>query len=172
MNKTDKTFFVENLTQELKSASSSVLVDYSGLSVKMQQDLKKRLAKVGANMQVVKNTLFKLAGTGANSPKEILEDPILSGPTALIMSESDPIAPLQVLSDFAKEFEIPNLKVGVIEGKFQDKEGLEKLSKLPSKDVLYAQVTGAIGAPLYGVVGVLEANLQKLVFILSEASKK
>ena len=88
------------------------------------------------------------------------------------MSEDDPIAVLQVVSKFSKEFDIPNLKVGIVEGSFENQENLVALSKLPSKDILYAQVVGAIGGPLYGIVGTLQANMTKLVYILDQASKK
>lgn len=170
MKRAEKPFFVQNLKEELKSASSIVLVDYSGLNVRRQQDLKKRLREVGAKMLVVKNTLFKLAGEGAEIPKDTLSDTILAGPTALVITaEEDPIAPLQVLGKFAKEFEIPQLKVGLIEGIFQDKDALIKLSTLPSKDVLVTQAVGTIAAPLYGIVGVLQGNLQKLICTLQQA---
>jgi large subunit ribosomal protein L10 len=172
MKKSEKTFFVANLTEELKSVSSIVLVNYSGLSVKMQQDLKKRLKEIGATMFVAKNTLFKLAAQGAKLSDEIATDTVLSGPTAYIMTENDPISPLQVLYKFAKEFELPQFKVGIVEGNFQDKNALETLAQLPSKDVLYAQVVGSISAPMYGIVGVLQANLQNLLSVLKQASEK
>lgn len=170
MKKSEKPFFVDNLAANITDATAVVLVDFTGLGVKMQQDLKKRLKENGASMVVTKNTLFKIAAEKAKSPAEITSDTILTGPTALVITEDDPIAAIQVLHKFAKEFEIPQMKVGVIEGKFQDKSNLEILAKLPSKEILYTQTVGAIGAPLYGIVGVLQANMQKLVFILSEAS--
>jgi large subunit ribosomal protein L10 len=171
MKKVEKSFFVQNLAEELKAASSVVLIDYSGLSVKMQQDLKKRLKEVESKMLVVKNTLFKLAGVDAKISKEVLTDTVLTGPNALVFTEADPIAPLQVLGKFAKENEIPQLKVGVVEGSFQDKEELIALSKLPSKDALVGQVIGTIAAPTYGIVNVLQTNLQKLVYVLNEKAK-
>ena len=169
MKKQEKSIFVQNLVEELKGASSVVLVDYSGLNVKAQQDLKKKLREVNAKMLVVKNTLFKLAGKSAKVPRETLTDTVLTGPVALVITEEDPIAPLQVLGKFAAEHEIPQLKVGVIEGSFQDKETLVRLSKLPTKEILVGQVVGSIGAPLYGIVGVLHGNLQKLISILEQA---
>lgn len=172
MRKQEKSFFVQNLAAELKSASSVVLVDYSGLNVKAQQDLKKRLKEVEAKMVVVKNTLFKLAAQSIKAEKEVITDTVLSGPTAVVITEKDPIAPLQVLAKFAKELEIPQLKVGIIEGSFQNKESLIALSKLPGKDALIAQAMGAISAPLYGLVATLQGNLQKLVYILEQKSKK
>ncbi len=171
MKKSEKSFFVANLTEELKGASSVVLVDYSGLNVKAQQDLKNKLREVGGKMLVVKNTLFKLAGEGAKVPKETLSDTALSGPTALVITEKDPIAPLQILGKFALEHDIPQLKVGVIEGSFQNKDTLVALSKLPSKEVLEGLVIGTIGAPLYGIVSTLQGNLQKLVYVLNAKVK-
>ncbi|MCH7641584.1 50S ribosomal protein L10 [Patescibacteria group bacterium] len=169
MKKAEKSIFVQNLVEELKGASSVVLVDYSGLNVKAQQDLKKKLRAVNAKMLVVKNTLFKLAGKTANVPKEAMTDTVLTGPVALVVTEEDPIAPLQVLGKFAQEHEIPQLKVGVIEGSFQDKETLVRLSQLPAREVLVGQVVGSIGAPLYGIVGVLQGNMQKLLSVLDQA---
>jgi|SRR3989304_7110396 len=172
MKKSEKPFFVDNLTEELKSATGYILVDFNGLTVKMQQDLKKRLRESNGKMVVVKNTLFKLSAKNAKSPEEIMSDTVLEGPTALIMTEEDPIAVLQVVAKFAKEAEIPQLKVGVIDGSFQNKEALMKLASLPSKSVLQAQVIGSLLAPSYGLVATLQGNLQKLVWILMEASKK
>jgi large subunit ribosomal protein L10 len=172
MKKSEKTFFVENLSKELESSTSLVLVDYSGLTVKLQQDLKKRLKGVDAKMEIVKNTLFKLAGKNAKLNESALSDTVLSGPSALIITEGDPVAPIQILGKFAKEFELPQFKVGIVEGSFQDKEGLIKISLLPNKETLYAQTVGAISAPMYGIVGVLQGNLQKLLFILKSSAEQ
>ena len=171
MKRAEKELFVQNLTAELKSASTIVLVDYTGLTVKAQQELKKRLRDVGAKLAIVKNTLFRLAGTNAKVSQDTLTDTVLTGPTALVITKDDPIAPIQILGKFAQEFELPQLKVGVVEGKFQDKESLLILSKLPSKEILLGQAVGTIASPLYGIVGVLQGNLKKLVFILNEYSK-
>ncbi len=167
MRKQEKSFFVQNLTEELKSAKSIILVDFAGITVKAQQDLKKRLKKVGARMLVVKNTLFKRAGKLAKISKETLADTILSGQTALVISDEDPISPLQTLAKFIREFKTPKLKAGIIEGTFQDKETVTKLSQVPNKKVLAGQVLGAMAKPLYGLIGSLNANRQKLVYILN-----
>lgn len=172
MKKIEKNLFVENLTQELLSATCVVLIDYTGLSVKMQQDLKKKLAICGAKILIVKNTLFKLAGKSAKVPEETLSDTVLSGPTAIIISEKDSIAPLQVLAKFAKENEVLNFKVGIIDKSFQDKDSLINLSTLPSREILLGQAVGAVASPLYGLVATLQGNLQKLVYIIREVADK
>jgi len=171
MKRSEKPFFVDNLTEELKSATSVVLVDYTGLTVKMQQDLKRALKEVGAKMFVAKNTLYRLAADKAKLPEGAFTDTVLTGPTAFILTEEDPIAPLQVIHKFTVEREIPQFKIGVVEGSFQDKDALSTLAKLPGKEALMSQAVGTIAAPMYGLVGVLQGNLQKLVYILTESSK-
>ncbi len=172
MKKQEKETFVENLQNDIKDAAAIYLVDYTGLSVKLQQDLKKKLREVDASMVVVKNTLLKIAGQNAKLPDEALTDTVLSGQTALIVANVDPIAPLQIVAKFVKENEIPQFKVGIVENSFQDKTALIKLASLPGKEVLYAQTVGAIGAPLYGLVGTLQGNIQKLLFILKSKAEQ
>lgn len=166
MKKSDKPEFVHELANSLSSAKATVLVDYRGLGVKAQQELKRRLRAVDAVMMVAKNTLFALAAKEAKLPTEIGEDRILTGQTAYIMTTGDPVAPISVIAKFSKEFAVPNFKVAVVEGKFQDTNALITLSKLPSKEVLLGQVVGSIASPLYGIVSVTNANIQKLLYIL------
>lgn len=163
---------VAELTKLLGSAEGLVVVNYTGMSVGLQQDLKDRLREVGATMKVAKNTLIKIAGKEAKLANEFVADDVLVGQTALIVTEGDPIAPLQILADFAKEHEVPSMKVGIVEGTFQDETALLTLSRLPGRDVLAGQVLGALMAPSYGLVSVLNANMQKLIHVLTEASKK
>lgn len=178
MLKSEKVFFVDNLKAELKDAKSVVLVNYAGLSVKSQQELKARLAEVSGKMIVVKNTLLSRAANEAGFKKEEIESS-LSGQTALVIATGDDaIAPIQVLGKFAKEFvsaageSVPKFKVGVVEGSFQDSASLSRISNLPGRDVLLGQVLGTLMGLEYGLVGTLNANLQKLVYILDQASKK
>jgi len=171
MKKLEKTFLVENLTQELKSAKSIVLINYTGMSVKIQQAFKKQLKEVGADMLVVKNTLLKIAGENAGIDKQTLADDILSGQTALIIASEDAIAPINVLGKFIKENEVPDFKVGIVEGTFQDKETLIALSNLPGRDALMGQVLGSLMSGVYQLVGTLNSNLQNLYYILDNKSK-
>lgn len=172
MKKADKITFVEGLTKELKDAKSLVLVNYTGLDVKAQQELKHRLNAVGSRMVVIKNTLLKRAAKEAKLDENITTDTVLSGQTALVIATEDAVAPIQVLGKFTKEFEKPKFKVGIVEGSYQDESSLLTLSTLPGRDVLLGKVLGALMAPEYGLVGTLNANMQKLVYILDQASKK
>ena len=178
MKKIEKELLVKNLSEELKTAKSVVLVDFAGLTVKLQQDLKKRLKETKSKMLVIKNSLFKLAGESAKLPKDTLTDTVLTGQTAVIISEDNAVSLIQVLGKFAKESvsrageTLPKFKVGVVEGHFQDSESLNKISLLPNKDILLGQALGSLMTPCYQLVSVLNTNMQKLVFVLSEASKR
>lgn len=171
MKKAEKIFFVENLAAELAAAKSFVLVNFTGLTVKSQQELKKRLAQVGAKMIVVKNTLLKRAGEAAKIDSQVLSDTILTGQTALILAEGESVAPLQILAKFTKEFDTPKFKVGVIDGKFFDSPSLSQLSTLPPRDILLNQLSGVLISPLSGLVSTLSANTQKLLYLLNEKMK-
>lgn len=171
MKKKEKTLFVDNLTAELASAKSLVLINYTGLSVASQQELKKRLKEVGAKMLVVKNTLLKRASERAQIDKEVLTNEVLSGQTALVITSSDPISFIQVLGKFSKEFSVPQMKAGVIDGLFQDSDTLAKLSTLPEKSVLLGQLLNSLMSASYGLIGTLNGNLQKLVYILGQKSE-
>lgn len=172
MNRTNKSSLTKDLAPELKKASAIVFVNFAGLSVGLQQKLKLELKAIGSDMTVVKNTLIKLAGKEAGLADEVLTDEVLSGQTALIMTEGDAVAPIQILGKFVKENQVPQFKVGIIEGAFQNKEALLKISTLPTKETLYSQVVGSLMSPMYGLVGTLNGNMQKLVYILKEVSTR
>ncbi len=167
MKKAEKVLFVDNLTRELQDAKSVVLVNYSGLNVKAQQELKARLKESGSKMVVVKNTLLKRAGESAKIDKGVLENSILQGQTALVISGDDPVAPIQILGKFAKENEVPKFKVGIIEGTFQDEAALTKLSTLPGRDALLGQLLGSLISSMYGLVGTLQSPMSQLVYTLN-----
>lgn len=172
MLKPQKIEFVKDLASTIKGAPSVVLINYTGMNVATKKELADRLREVGATMQVSKNTLFKIAAKDAGLNDMADEERELVGQTAVIVSDEDPIAPLQILGKFNKEFDLGEFKFGVVEGDFQDGQALVTLSKLPAREVLLAQAIGAIAAPLYGFVSTLNAPMQKLVHVLDEASKK
>ena len=163
--------YVSSLGDKLKEAKSVVFVDYSGMGVKLQQDFKSKLRDVGGSMVVAKNTLIKLASKSAGLPEEASSDELLSNQTALVFSGEDPVASIQILGKFAKDNEIPKIKAGMVEGVYIDQAGVVRIASLPSKEQLYANVVGAISAPMYGLVRTLQGNLQKLVYILKQKSQ-
>lgn len=158
---------VKSLTGELQEAKSFILVDFAKMGIKAQLDLKKKLKTGKSKMLVAKNTLLKIAINEAKLPKELTDDAILSGQTALIMGTEDPVSPIQAFGKFMSEAEVGQFKAGYLDGSFQDKESLVVISKLPSKEVLVGQVVGGIASPMYTLVSNLQANMQTLIGILS-----
>lgn len=164
--KQEKKEYVNELAEQFKSASSTVFIDYTGMGVVAQQELKNLLRDSGGKMFVAKNTLIQLAAEKAEFPSDSVSDEVLAGQTAVVVATEDAVAPIQVLGKFSSEKDAAKMKGGIVEGIFQSADGLTKISKLPGKDQLYAQVVGGIAAPMYGLVGTLQGNLNKLVWIL------
>lgn len=172
MKKAEKPFLVEDLAERIKDAKSVAVVNYQGLPLKEQAKLRQDLAKVGGQFQVVKNTLLKLAFEkskfkGQNSK---LEEQLI-GPTAVIFSNEDELAPLQLIGKLIKTTEFPKLKFGIFAGDLLDAEKLLTLAQLPGKNVLFGQLVGIMASPMYRLVGTLQANLQSLIFVLNAKSK-
>lgn len=172
MKKAEKVTLVEKLTNDIKDAKSLILVNYTGLNVKAQQELKRRLNEVGSRMVVVKNTLLKRAAENIKLDKGMVDTSVLQGQTALIIAEDDAVAPIQVLGKFAKEYELPKFKVGVVDGVFQDSDSLSKISALPSKDALLSQLLGSLVSGMYGLVGTLNSPMQQLVYTIDQKAKQ
>lgn len=166
--KQDKLEAVAKLTSNISDAKSVVFVDYTGMDMKSQQGLMNSLKENNSQMVVAKNTLIKIAAKSANLPEEAISDSVLSGQTAMVIGKEDPISPLQIIAKYIKDNDKPKWKAGVIEGSYQDAVSLDRISKLPGKDQLVAQVIGSISGPLYGLVGTLNGNISKLVYILSQ----
>ncbi len=155
---------VEALVEKFNKAKTVVLTDQSGLSVALSSDLKKKLRAVDAESLVAKNTLFKIASkrTGHSIPDEALE-----GPTAALFAYGDEISPIKELTVFAKTTDKPKIKVGFLGTELLSPERITQLAKLPSKEVLRGKVVGGLYSPLYGMVGVLNANLRNLVYTIN-----
>ena len=155
---------VGELSKRFKAAKSIVLADYRGLTVEQDTELRNNLRKAGVQYKVVKNSLARFAAK-ENGLDGL--DSYLNGPTAIAISETDPVAPAKVLAEFAKKFEKFELKAGVVEGRVIDVNGLKALAELPSREVLIARVLAGFNAPISGFVNVLNGNLRALVIALN-----
>lgn len=159
---------VSELKEKFERTESIVLTDYHGISVPQMQELKNDLKPLNAEFTVAKNTLVSRASKEAN--KELPEEN-LTGPTAILFSFNDPIEPIKKLAEFIKKYELPVIKSGLFEGKLLTKDGIIELSKIPSKNELYAQVVGSLNSPISGLVNVLGGNMRNLVYVLNSIKK-
>ena len=145
---------VAELVEKLKSAQAGVLVDYRGLTVEEDTDLRRKLREAGVEYKVVKNTLTRFA---ANEVGLTGMDNELNGPTALAISVDDPVAPAKVIADFEKENECLKIKAGFLDGAVISLDEINKLAKTPSRDTLIAQIMGSLNAPVSNLVRTLQA---------------
>lgn len=167
--KVQKQEMVDTLAAQLARAPTIYLTDFTGLNVARISDLRRRLRAAGVEYVVVKNTLMRRALTDAQ--REGLE-PHLTGPTALVLGGADAAGAAKVLADFAKEFEKPAVKVGLVEGKALTPVQVARLAALPSRTELYARLGAALQAPLAGFAGSLYGVLYAMVGALEALKNK
>lgn len=156
---TEKQAVVAALTERLQNAQSGVFVDYKGINVADDTKLRAELREAGVEYTVVKNTLTRFAAKNVGF-EEL--DPILNGTTSLATTTGDPIAPIRIISEFAKKqngkFEI---KAGFMEGKILPMDQIAQIAELPGKDALYAKVLGTMLAPITSLAVVLGQILEQ-----------
>ena len=143
---------VQEIAGNVKGAQSVVVVDYRGLTVAQDTQLRKELREAGVCYKVYKNTLMNLAFKGTEF--ESLA-PVLEGPSAIAISKEDATAPARVLAKFAKTAPALEIKAGVVEGDFYDAKGMEAISAIPSRDELISKFLGSIQSPITNFARVL-----------------
>lgn len=155
----EKKQLVAELAEQMKAASSGVLVDYKGINVEDDTKLRAEMRKNNVDYRVIKNTLIRFAAKEAGL--EGLDD-VLNGTTALAISADDVIAPAKVVAEYAKKDEnIYNIKAGFIEGKVVSVEEIMQLANLPSKEILLGRLVGGLQGPIFGLALVLKAIADK-----------
>jgi large subunit ribosomal protein L10 len=154
MSKTERQSTVDALTEQLKGSPNVFVTDFTGLNVLRMTELRRRLRGAGVDYVVVKNTLAQRA-FAANGVSAL--DEHLAGPTGLVLSGTDPVA------GFAKEFEKPAIKVGLVDGKPLTADQVKRLAALPPREVLLAQLAGYIQAPMAQFAGAMNGLLYQMI---------
>ena len=155
----EKQAIVAALTERIKNASSGVFVDYRGINVAQDTELRSELRKNDVEYSVIKNTLTRFALDDCGL-KEI--DPILNGTTSLATSTGDPIAPFRIIAEYSKKLnDVFNIKAAFMDGKVLNETEIAEISALPSKDALYSQVFGTLLAPITSLAVVLNQILEQ-----------
>ena len=153
-----KQALVDELAAKLSNSVAGVVVDYKGISVADDTKLRKQLREAGVVYSVVKNTLLHRAAekTGLSDL-----DSVLSGSTAIAISENDPVIAAKVLKEYADKIETFEIRGGILEGAVVDAATVNELAEIPPKEVLVAKLLGSIQSPLYGLAYVLQGKIDK-----------
>lgn len=163
--KEQKRSIYKELNDKIGKAKSVVFVNFSGLTVKENEDLRGSLRKENSEYYVAKKTLLGMAlkeeGVSGANAKE------LEGQVAAIFGYGDEVAPAKAVKAFQKGKEDKIKFVGgILENKFISANMVAELAVLPSKQELYAKIVGSINAPVSGFVNALAGNLRNLVYVL------
>ena len=153
-----KTSTIDEIKDNFDGAQGVVVVDYRGLTVEQDTQLRKQLREAGVVYKVYKNTLVKraIAGTEFEPMAEVLE-----GPNAIAICKEDATAPARVLANFAKTADALELKCGVVEGTYYDATGIAAIANIPSRDELLAKFLGSIQSPITNFARVIKQIAEK-----------
>lgn len=155
-----KQAIVDALADKLKNSTAAVFVDYKGINVAQDTELRNQFREAGVEYTVVKNTLTRFA---ANKIGYSEFDELLNGTTSLACTTGDPIAPARIVCEFAKKNkDLIKIKGGLIEGSVLSVDELNAFGELPSKEGLLSQVLGTFLAPITSLAVVLDQICQKL----------
>ena len=149
---------VDAIAADINGAVSAVVVDYRGLTVAEDTELRKKLREAGISYKVCKNTMMKRAFAGTEF--EGLT-PYLEGPSALAIGRDDATAPARILCDFAKTAKALEVKAGVVEGTVYDAAGVTALSQIPSREVLLSRLLGSMQSPITNFARVIKQIAEK-----------
>lgn len=143
---------VKEIAELLDGAQSAVVVDYRGLTVEQDTQLRKSLRETGVTYKVYKNTMIRLATKGTEF--EALDN-VLEGPTAIAVSKEDATAPARILFNFSKTAPQLELKAGIVEGTTYDAQGIKVIAEIPSRDELLGRLFGSMKSPISNLARVL-----------------
>ena len=149
---------VAEISELLNGAASAVVVDYRGLTVAQDTELRKALRQAGVSYKVYKNTLIKRAAEGTEFAAL---DPNLEGPTAIAVSKDDATAPARFLAEFANKADKLEIKGVVIERTYYDAKGMQVIATIPSREVLLGKLLGSIQSPITNLARVLNQIAEK-----------
>ena len=150
----EKEQIVAGIAEQFKTAVSGVFVDYCGLSVEEDTQLRNKLREAGVEYKVIKNTLARFAAKEVGFDEL---DPILNGPTSLAISMTDEVAPAKVIAEFAKTHEQLEIKAGFLDGKVLQLDEVKTLAATPNRETLLAKLLGSLNAPISNLARTLQA---------------
>lgn len=144
---------VTEIAELFNGAKTAVVVDYRGLTVEQDTQLRKQLREAGVTYKVYKNTMIRFAAKGTEF--EALA-PNLEGPTALAVSKEDATAPARILAEFAKKADKLEIKGGVVDGTYYDAAGMQIIATIPSREILLGKLLGSIQSPITNFARVIK----------------
>jgi large subunit ribosomal protein L10 len=160
----EKVAVVEEVRDRLGSSNGAVLTEYRGLKVAELARLRQSVREAGGEYRIFKNTLARLAARDLGI--EDLE-PMLVGPTAVAFADGDPVAVAKALRDFARTNTHLTVKGGVLGRRVLTGAEAAALADVAPREVILAQLAGALAAPIQKMAGLLQALPRSFAYGLS-----
>ena len=154
-----KSQVVAEIVEKLQKSSSTIVVDYKGLTVEEVTELRKKMREAGVEYKVYKNTLVRRAAKEVGIAE--FNDELLVGTNAIAFGYDDPIAPARVIKEFMDAHPKMQLKMGVVEGTFYNEAQIVEFANIPTREVLLAKLLGSLKAPMSNFVYLLDALVKK-----------
>ena len=165
MNRIEKESAVEDLNKMFKANTSVLLINFEGVNVSAQSELRRQISKIDSGYQVIKNRLA-LRAVEDTSLEALREH--FQGPTAIAYTGGDPVALAKLLKEFVRDHPSVAFKAGVVEGKTFSADDVELLAKMPSRLELMSKLVFLLNAPLVRLVTALQSPLRGLASILKQ----
>lgn len=156
-----------DIQKKVDRAIAIFFVHYQGLTHVQMEELRHSLSETDSEFLIAKNTLVNLALKDKVDASERL-----AGPMALLLAYSDPVSPAKKLVDFAKQYELPEVKFGYFEGDLIESAQVTALSKVPPREELLGKLVGSLSAPIHALVYNLNFPIQRLALVLSAVEGK
>ena len=168
MDRAQKEEVVKELGQIFTDSGVVVVARYSGLSVAEMQDFRGRMREAGGSVRVAKNRLAKIALEG--TPCESMND-LMTGMTVLAYSE-DPVAAAKAAMGFAKDNDKLEILGGSMGGEALDADGVKRVSAMPSREELLAEIAGLLGAPGANLAAAIGGPASTIASILTTIEER
>ena len=149
---------VDEISEAIKDAASVVLVDYRGLTVAEDTELRKQLRAAGINYKVYKNKMMERAFEGTDCAQL---NTYLEGPSAIVISKTDATAPAREIAAFAKKAPKLEIKGGIVEGTAYDAKGIATIASIPSREELLSKLLGSLQSPITNFARVMNQLAEK-----------
>lgn len=166
-NKQKKIAIAEDLTTKVEKSKGIFLTNYTGLTHQQLEGLKRAVKKLDGEFVIAKNTLLKRA-----LGKKATQEEVFNQPTAVLFTYNDVVEPLKVIAKLIKEINLPVIKAGYLENQWLSASDVNRLSNLPPKPMLQAQLLGMMKQPIQDLHRALNWNIQSLVISLSAIAQK
>ena len=166
-NRIKKEQIVAKLSEKAAKAKGLVFTNYQGLTHKQLENLRKKVQAMDADFVATKNTLLKLSLSGNQTFSSQLSTFNFKNATATLFLYGDPVGPLKEIAKAIKEFNLPTIKFGILDGQALTSDQLLKISALPSRETLLTQLVFGLKSPITGLHRSLLWNIQKFVLTLN-----